>query len=124
MPKKQTIVIMTDTQRKDMIGAYGNPKMKTPHLDKLASEGTRFENAYTAQPVCGPARSALFTGTFPHTNGSWGNSMALNQQIQTVGQRLDNENINAAYIGKYHLDGGDYFGYGDCPPGWESQALV
>jgi uncharacterized sulfatase len=121
MKKRQIVVIMTDTQRKDMLGCYGNPKMKTPNLDNLASRGLRFENAYTTQPVCGPARSALFTGTFPHTNGSWGNSMPLSQQTKTIGQRLSNEGFNTAYIGKYHLDGGDYFGWGECPDGWNPE---
>ena len=67
--KKQIILLMTDTTRKDMVGCYGNKKMITPNLDALAQEGIRYENAYTCQPVCGPARSAIFTGTFPHTNG-------------------------------------------------------
>ncbi len=56
--RRQIIFLMTDTPRKDMLGCYGNPEMKTPNLDKLASQGIRYENAYTCQPVCGPARSA------------------------------------------------------------------
>ena len=67
--KKQVILIMTDTTRKDMLGCYGNPRMITPNLDRFASEGIRYNNAYSCQPVCGPARSAIFTGTFPHSNG-------------------------------------------------------
>lgn len=67
--KKQVVLLMTDTTRKDMVGCYGNRKMSTPNLDALANEGIRYENAYTCQPVCGPARSAIFTGTFPHSNG-------------------------------------------------------
>lgn len=66
--KKQVVLLMTDTTRKDMVGCYGNRKMSTPNLDALANEGIRYENAYTCQPVCGPARSAIFTGTFPHSN--------------------------------------------------------
>ena len=54
--RKQVIFLMTDTTRKDMVGCYGYPKMKTPNLDRLAEEGIRYENAYTCQPVCGPAR--------------------------------------------------------------------
>ena len=49
--KKQIVVLMTDTTRKDMVGCYGNEKMKTPNLDRLAQEGIRYENAYTCQPV-------------------------------------------------------------------------
>lgn len=119
MDKKQVIVIMTDTQRKDMIGCYGNNGMHTPHLDRLAQQGVRFERAYTCQPVCGPARSAIFTGTYPHSNSSWGNSMPLGDNVKTIGQRLHDQGIQTAYIGKYHLDGGDYFGNGICPDGWD-----
>ncbi len=119
MSKRQVVLIMTDTQRKDMVGCYGNPDMKTPSLDRLARQGVRFEQAYTCQPVCGPARAALFTGTFPHSNGSWGNTMPLGDNVKTVGQRLTDQGIHAAYVGKWHLDGGDYFGLGRCPEGWD-----
>ena len=101
-----------------MLGCYGNPSMKTPNLDQLAAEGIRYENAYTCQPVCGPARSAIFTGTFPHTNGMVTNSIAMGANVKTIGQRLRDNGIECGYIGKWHLDGGDYFGLGICPEGW------
>lgn len=113
------ILVMTDTQRKDMLGCYGNADMYTPNLDKLADEGIRFERAYTCQPVCGPARAALFTGTYPHTNGSTANTIALSQITKHVGERFSDEGWKSAYIGKWHLDGGDYFGDGICPLGWD-----
>ena len=116
--KRQVIFLMTDTTRKDMVGCYGNEKMKTPNLDRLAAEGIRYENAYTCQPVCGPARSAIFTGTFPHTNGMVTNSIAMGDNVKTLGQRLSDNGIACGYIGKWHLDGGDYFGNGRCPEGW------
>lgn len=119
--KRQAIVIMTDTQNKSMLGCYGHPAMKTPALDRLAAEGIRFERAYTCQPVCGPARSALFTGLYPHSNGSWANCMPLGDTVKTVGQRLRDAGIRAGYIGKWHLDGGDYFGQGRCPDGWDPE---
>ena len=58
----QAIVIMTDSQRYDMVGCYRYPQMHTPCLDAFAQTALRFEKAYTTQPVCGPARSAIFTG--------------------------------------------------------------
>jgi uncharacterized sulfatase len=112
---------MTDTQRKDMLGCYGHPDMKTPALDRLAASGIRFERAYTCQPVCGPARSALFTGLFPHSNGSWANCMPLGANVLTVGQRLRDQGLKTGYVGKWHLDGGDYFGMGRCPDGWDPE---
>lgn len=120
-PKRQFILIMTDTQRIDMCGCYGHPEMRTPNLDRLAAEGLRFGRAYTCQPVCAPARSAIFTGTFPHSNGCWGNSMALGDNVKTLGQRLSDNGVHSAYVGKWHLDGGDYFGLGRCPDGWDSE---
>ena len=119
--RKQVIFLMTDTTRKDMVGCYGYPKMKTPNLDRLAEEGIRYENAYTCQPVCGPARSAIFTGTFPHTNGMVTNSIALGDNVKTIGQRLYDHGIQCGYIGKWHLDGSDYFGNGRCPEGWDPE---
>jgi uncharacterized sulfatase len=115
----RAVVIMTDTQRVDMVGCYGNAAMRTPSLDRLARQGVRFERAYTCQPVCGPARAALFTGQFPHSCGSWSNCMPLGDNVRTVGQRLRDNGVRAAYVGKWHLDGGDYFGLGRCPDGWD-----
>ncbi len=116
---RQVVFLMTDTTRWDMLNCYRNTGLKTPSLDRLAGQGVRFERAYTCQPVCGPARSALFTGTWPHTNGGWGNSMAIGQVWKTVGQRLEDRGVHTAYIGKWHVDGADYFGTGRCPQGWD-----
>ena len=118
--KRQVVLIMTDTSRKDMVGCY-NPGMITPNIDRLAEEGIRYENAYTCQPVCGPARSALFTGTFPHTNGMVTNCVSLRKDAKTVGEWLSAQGIHCGYIGKWHLDGGDYFGYGICPEGYDPE---
>ncbi len=118
MDKRQVVFIMTDTTRWDMVGCY-REGIKTPHLDSLASEGIRFNKAYTTQPVCGPARSAIFTGLYPHSNGSFSNCLPLGENVKTIGQRLSDNGIHTAYIGKWHLDGGDYFGLGRCPDGWD-----
>ena len=118
MPR-QVIVIMTDSQRWDMVNCYRNTGLKTPHLDRLAASGVRFERAYTCSPVCGPARAGLFTGTWPHTNGSWANHLPLGEFTRTLGMRLTEAGIHSAYIGKWHLDAWDYFGRGTCPPGWD-----
>ena len=72
---------MTDTTCKEMLGCYGNKNMHTPNLDSLAAEGIRYENAYTCQPVCGPARSSIFTGLFPHSNGMITNGLPLGANV-------------------------------------------
>ncbi len=74
--KRQLILIMTDTQRYDMVNCYRETGLSTPNIDRLAADGVRYKRAYTAQPVCGPARACLFTGLYPACSGSWGNGMA------------------------------------------------
>ena len=119
--KKQLVFIMTDTTRFDMLGCYGNKDMKTPYLDELANEGVLYEKAYTCQPVCGPARGAIFTGLYPHANGSFTNCVPLWSGVKTVGEYLQPNDIRCGYVGKWHLDGGDYFGNGVCPNGYEDK---
>ena len=119
--KKQVVFIMTDTQGVNMLGCYGRPEMQTPNLDKMAVQGVRFEKAYTASPLCGPARSAIFTGTYPHTNGCWANEMPVGDNLVNVGQRLNDNGIHCGYVGKWHLSGSDYFGTGICPDYFEDK---
>lgn len=119
MKANKIIIIMTDTQRQDMLGCYGNDHAYTPNIDRLADEGMRFEKSYCTQPLCGPARSSIFTGTFPHTNGVVSNSVPMGSLTKTIGQRMSSNGYSTAYIGKWHLDAGDYFGDGICPDGWD-----
>lgn len=115
----KVIFMMTDSQRYDMVNANKATGLATPSLDRLAAGGMRFTRAYTSQPVCQPARCGLFTGMYPHSCNSWTNSSALSADVHTVGQRLRDKGVRTAYIGKWHLDGGDYFGLGRCPDGWD-----
>ena len=97
---------MTDTQRLDMVSCYEDVGVKTPCIDALARDGVKFTKAYTTQPVCGPARSALFTGQFPCINGGFANCNAPALNVKSIGQRLSDRGILTGYIGKWHLDGG------------------
>ena len=118
LKNKKIVLIMTDTQRTDMVSCYGSD-IATPSIDRIAENGIRFEKAYTTQPVCQPARAGIFTGQYPHSCGSWSNSMGISDNTHSVGERLENIGVHTAYIGKWHLDGGDYFGLGRAPKGWD-----
>ena len=63
------LLIVTDQQARSTMAAYGNDRIRVPRLNALAERSTVFHRAYCAQPVCGPARAALFSGTWPHYNG-------------------------------------------------------
>ncbi len=115
------VFIMTDTQTKDMVGAYGNPEMRTPNLDRLASEGLRFERAYTTCPLCTPARAGIFTGLYPQNAGPWCNNLPIGQGISHWGDIFSHYGYRTVYTGKWHLDGGGYFGDGVCPENFEEE---
>lgn len=118
---KQVVLIMVDTQAAELLSCYNDKATPTPNLDRIAHGGTVFTNAYCASPVCGPARSAIFTGMYPSSNGIYGNGMCLGQDIKTAGQRLSEKGLLCGYVGKWHLDGGDYYGKGICPEGYDKK---
>ena len=122
MEKRPNFVfIMTDTQTKSMIGAYGDPKMDTPNLDRLANTGVRFERAYTTCPLCTPARSGIFSGTHPSVNGAWCNNLPTYEKHPLMGTIFKHYGYRAAYTGKWHLDGSTYFGDGEAGGGFEDE---
>ncbi len=118
---RQVVFILGESVRFDMLNCYRNTGLRTPNLDRLAKQGMRYERAYNCQPVCAPARSAIWTGLYPHTNGVWGNSMPLGDTVHSIGQFLHDRRVNTAFIGKWHLDGFDYFGTGRPPAGWDPE---
>ncbi|MGH8547648.1 MAG: sulfatase-like hydrolase/transferase [Methylococcales bacterium] len=113
------VLIMTDTQNKSMVGAYGIPAVDTPNLDRLAATGIRFERAYTACPLCTPARGAIFSGLHPQVNGAWCNNIAPQASVALMGTIFRHFGYRAAYTGKWHLDGSSYWGTGLPDGGFE-----
>ena len=84
------ILIITDQQRFDTIRALGFPYVDTPHLDRLASEGTNFTRAYCPCPVCVPTRNSLIHGVWPSRHGviaNWGSEAPYPaQELLSSGQ--------------------------------------
>jgi len=64
--RPNVLIIMADQLRADALGCYGNPVCRTPHLDALAADGVLFENSFTPNPICVPARASLTTGNYSH----------------------------------------------------------
>lgn len=63
------VFIMTDNQGAWTVGCYGNPDIRTPQIDRLASQGVRFSNAYCVNSVCSPSRATYLTGLIPSQHG-------------------------------------------------------
>ncbi len=96
-------MFFTDQQRWDTCGCYGQKPDVTPNLDKMASEGVLFENAFTCQPVCGPARSCIQTGRYATVSGCYRNSIALPENERTIARYFNEIGYETAYAGKWHL---------------------
>ncbi|MBS1829751.1 MAG: sulfatase [Acidobacteria bacterium] len=70
--RRPNILFITADDLGLLLNCYGERRIRTPQLDKLAASGVRFETAYVAQASCSPSRSAMFTGLYPHSNGQYG----------------------------------------------------
>lgn len=103
MDKPNIIFYFSDQQRWDTCGCYGQKLPVTPNLDIMAEEGTVFENAFTAQPVCGPMRACLQSGKYATQTGCYRNDIALPENCNTIAKILNNSGYDTAYIGKWHL---------------------
>ena len=103
MKRPNIIVYFSDQQRWDTLGCYGQPLLVSPNLDRLAKEGVKFENAFTCQPVCGPARSCLQSGKYATQVNCHRNALALPQDIKTLADYFHESGYETAYVGKWHL---------------------
>jgi len=103
MNRKNIIFYLSDQQRADSLGCYGQKLDVSPVLDELAKDGVLFENAFTCQPVCGPARACLQTGKFPNQTGCYLNEIGLKNDENTIAKELNKAGYETAYVGKWHL---------------------
>jgi choline-sulfatase len=104
------LVIMSDEHNPKVIGSAGHPIINTPALDALASRGTTFTSAYTASPVCIPARAAFACGKYIHQIGFWDNADAYDGSIMSWHHVLRSRGHRVVSIGKlhFHLAGEDH----------------
>lgn len=98
MSKKNIIFYFSDQQRWDTV----NEEL-TPNLMQLAKEGVKFENNFTCQPVCGPARACLQTGVYATQCRCYWNGVALPKSITPLAHYFNENGYQTAYIGKWHL---------------------
>jgi arylsulfatase A-like enzyme len=101
--KLNLLFIFTDEQRADTMAAYGNKRIETPSLNRLATEGVIFDQAYVTQPVCTPSRSSIMTGLYPHTNGCLQNNRSLPSDVLCLPEMLADQDYVTGYHGKWHL---------------------
>ena len=109
--KPNIIILFADDLGYGDLGCYGHPSIRTPHLDRMADEGIRFTDFYSAAEVCTPSRAALLTGRYPIRCGMCGNRRVLFPNSNgglppseiTLAEVLKQNGYATAHIGKWHL---------------------
>lgn len=104
---RNIVLFVTDDQGQDA-GCYGNPVLKTPHLDALAADATRFEYAYCTTASCSPSRSVILTGLYNHANAQYGLEHGYNhfrsfEDLKTLPVLLGDAGYRTVRIGKFHV---------------------
>lgn len=97
------LFLLSDNHAKSVVGCYGNPLVRTPVLDALAARGTRFSAAYTASPICCPARAAIATGRYPHQTGYWDNAIVYDGRVRSWMHELRDAGYDVVSVGKLHF---------------------
>lgn len=99
------LLVFPDQMRAEAMGCTGNLDVRTPCLDALAAEGTRFGCAIANCPVCTPSRGTMLTGRYPLSHRALANDLPLPEDERTMGDILSKAGWSTGYIGKWHLDG-------------------
>lgn len=97
------LFVWTDDQSASDLGCYVNDSIRTPNIDRLAEEGTRFTRAYVASPQCSPSRSAAFTGEAPHTTGTSRLHAPLQDRYSSILELLKEAGYFVGTYRKVHL---------------------
>jgi arylsulfatase A-like enzyme len=105
MKLPNVVFVFADQWRAQTTGYAGNPDVKTPNLDSLASESINFTHAVSGCPVCSPYRASLMTGQFPLTHGVFVNDVYLQHNAVSLADAFNSAGYDTAYIGKWHIDG-------------------
>lgn len=105
MPKPNLLLIVSDDQRFDTIGALGNPNIHTPNLDGLVRSGYASERHYCTTPICTPARAEILTGCNSFTNGVPWFGMPIDPGLTLLPQAMQGAGYHTIHIGKWHNDG-------------------
>jgi choline-sulfatase len=104
-PRRPNVLwIVADDLAPYAVGAYGCTRVKTPHIDRLAADGLRFDRAYCNSPVCTASRAAFITGRYPRTVGVTRLPTPLPETEQTLADLLKKAGYDTAAIGKMHFN--------------------
>src|SRR6476469_8783943 len=101
------LIIMADQMVPSALPFHGHPVTKTPAMSWLAESGVVFDAAYTASPLCAPARASFLTGLLPSRTGAYDNAAQFSSEIPTFAHHLRSEGYRTVLAGKMHFCGPD-----------------
>lgn len=101
--RPNVLYILCDDIRPDAVGCLGSQHVKTPFIDRLASEGVLFRNSFCTTSLCSPSRASIFTGLYAHGHGVTNNFTELDDTKPHWATRLHDAGYQTAYIGKWHM---------------------
>lgn len=94
---------MADDHAAQAIGCYGSRLNRTPHIDRIAREGARFDNCFCTNGICAPSRATILTGKYSHLNGVRDNTQVFDGSQETFPKLLQAAGYETSLIGKWHL---------------------
>ena len=100
---RNVLFVMCDQLRRDFVSCYGASPVPTPNIDRLATRGIRFDNAFVQSGVCGPSRMSFYTGRYVSSHGATWNRVPLSATEHTLGDYLHAAGRTAALAGKTHV---------------------
>ncbi|MBI3946983.1 MAG: sulfatase-like hydrolase/transferase [Armatimonadetes bacterium] len=101
--RRPNILLITSDQQHWRTMGFLNPEVKTPHLDRLAREGSHFPRTYCPNPTCSPTRASMITGKYPSQHGCWSLGTKLPESEHTVGEDFAAAGYRTALVGKAHF---------------------
>ena len=108
--KPNIFIYIADDQNSWDYEIFGNKQIKTKNFNRLVNEGLRFSNAYTAQAVCAPSRSQLFTGLFPMKNGCYANHLPV-RNVKDINDFMNESGYDVVLAGKGHIKPNSVFNW-------------
>lgn len=106
MDRPNLVFIMSDDHASHAVGAYGSAINRTPHLDRIAEGGMRFDACFCTNSICTPSRAAVLTGTYNHVNGVTTLDTPMDNSLVTYPRLLRDAGYQTAIFGKWHLGHG------------------
>ena len=97
------LIVIADDLNKDSVGVYGNKDVKTPNIDRLASQGMRFNMAYTSTAMCAPTRQQMYTGLYPVRSGAYPNHSKVKPGTKSLVHYLKALGYRVGLSGKRHF---------------------